>query len=120
MSVDRGVGECPKRDVGMGHVWKSWQVDPRRSCEFCGRPGRDNRDKNESGGFFAEATGARTAARALMQAPMESGTGDPRKAWPKGLPPLMTARAMQVREDIAAADRDHPWVEGPDGKLVRS
>lgn len=49
------VGVCPKSPAG--HQFAPPSKDPRRSCEHCGRPGRDNPD--ESGGYFAEATMAR-------------------------------------------------------------
>lgn len=77
--TDVGVGDCPDRADGLGHVFKSWRVDPRRSCEFCGRPGRDNFYLGESGGYFAEATGARTGVFSGLRAPMESGTGKSEK-----------------------------------------
>lgn len=74
-----GVGDCPERGEGLGHVWKSWMVDPRRSCQFCGRPGRDNVLKGESGGYFAEATEAHAAQFDGLKPTMESGTGKPEK-----------------------------------------
>jgi hypothetical protein len=79
MSVDVGVGVCPKRDEGLGHVWESWRVDPRKPCVFCGRPGRDNVFKGESGGFFAEATAARSASFQALKPTMESGSGKPER-----------------------------------------
>lgn len=76
MSVDemvpRGVGDCPKRDDGLGHVWSKWFDDPRKSCTFCGRPGRDNVTLGETGGFFAEATHARMEVFDRLVAPASS------------------------------------------------
>jgi hypothetical protein len=70
-----GVGDCPERPEGFGHIWKSWMDDPRKSCRFCGRPGRDNKELNESGGYFAEATAARGERFSGLKAPMQNGTG---------------------------------------------
>jgi hypothetical protein len=67
----RGVGVCPGRPDGFGHMWKSWREDPRKSCEFCGRPGRDNQFAGESGGFFAEATKGRTETMGSLNARRE-------------------------------------------------
>jgi hypothetical protein len=95
VSEPLGVGDCPKRPEGFGHIWKSWKVDPRKSCEFCGRPGRDNLLLGESGGFFAEATDARYEVFAGLAAPMQSGTGKPRE---------LTAE-QQARVDVIIADK---------------
>jgi hypothetical protein len=72
MTVDVGVGDCPKREDGLGHVWESWMVDPRKSCVHCGRPGRDNEKLGESGGYFAEATLARTELFDRVASPLSS------------------------------------------------
>lgn len=75
MSVERGVGSCPKNPGG--HVWVSWQVDSRKPCKFCGRPGRDNTPlggTHTTGGFFAEATAARADVFAGLGQP-KSVTG---------------------------------------------
>lgn len=69
MSEPIGIGQCPKRVDGFGHVWQSWRVDARRSCEFCGRPGRDNLRLGESGGFFGEATAARAEVFSGLRQP---------------------------------------------------
>jgi hypothetical protein len=64
VSADIGVGDCPNRPDGFGHVWRSARDDSRRSCKFCGRPGRDNTPiggVHDTGGFFAEATASRSA-----------------------------------------------------------
>lgn len=61
--VEVGVGDCPDRAEGLGHVWAGTDPakggDSRNSCRFCKRPGRDNFFEGETGGFFAEATAAR-------------------------------------------------------------
>lgn len=72
MTVDVGVGDCSKRGDGLGHVWSSWKVDPRRSCVHCGRPGRDNVLLGETGGFLAEATHARMETFDGLRAPMSA------------------------------------------------
>lgn len=51
------VGTCAK-NAG-GHEWGPGSKDPRRPCVHCSRPGRDNVEARESGGYFAEATMAR-------------------------------------------------------------
>lgn len=101
-----GVGECPKRAEGLGHVWVSWRADPRRSCEFCGRPGRDGKD--ETGGYFGQVTGGRVDFFSGMKAPMQSGTGDPSKAWPapKGTPPLVAAKVAEIIADKKRRDAE--------------
>lgn len=69
-----GVGVCPK-NAG-GHVWAGTDPakggDARNSCKFCRRPGRDNRDIGESGGYFAEATMARMELFDGLKAPASS------------------------------------------------
>jgi hypothetical protein len=65
----QGVGDCPDRPGELGHIWKSAKDDERRSCRFCGRPGRDNLKKDESGGFFAEATGERVELFSRLRTP---------------------------------------------------
>lgn len=102
MIEDRGVGNCPKRPEGFGHVWKSWRVDPRKSCEFCGRPGRDNLKLGESGGFFAEATDARYEVFASLAAPMTSGTGKVRD----DLTPAQLAKAEEIVADKKRRDAE--------------
>lgn len=61
-----GVGDCPKRPGTLGHVWKSHRVDPYRSCTYCGLHGREpavgmGNGGPEGGGYFAQATGERSA-----------------------------------------------------------
>lgn len=80
----RGVGNCPEREGDLGHVWKSWRVDPFKSCEFCGLHGREPAQGAvpgytgpQGGGFFAQATTER--------AELFSGTRQPEsvKKWGK-------------------------------------
>jgi hypothetical protein len=65
----KGVGQCMARGDGLGHVWRAWYDDPRKSCEFCGMPGRDNRTLGESGGFYGQATMARNELFSTLAAP---------------------------------------------------
>jgi hypothetical protein len=114
-----GVGQCPDRPQGLGHVWAGAVAsgNARNPCRFCGYPGRGDARKGEHG-FFQEATSARLGAFAGLKAPMESGTGSAAKAWPKEMPE-QRARVAKVREDIARADRERPWQgEGQDRRRV--
>jgi hypothetical protein len=117
-----GVGVCPAREDGLGHVWRSPREDVMRPCVFgCGVNGREPEVQGrDSQGHLAEAGASRAEAFGAMRVPMENGTGKEEKAWPKGRSPERAERIARVQADIARADRDHPWVEGPDGKLVRS
>jgi hypothetical protein len=47
-----GVGDCPKRPEGLGHVWAGAMAtgDRENPCHYCGASGRD---------YFAQATGER-------------------------------------------------------------
>jgi predicted transcriptional regulator len=73
----QGVGDCPDRPGELGHIWKSAKEDDRRSCRFCGMPGRDNlarRDakgnlRPDEGGFFAQATAERVELFSRMRTP---------------------------------------------------
>lgn len=103
MLEDVGVGDCPGRGEGLGHVWSSSKVDSRKPCSFCGRPGRDGKD--EKGGFLAEATSGRAEFFSGLRVPMVSGSGDSKKAWPNGMPKDMVERAAKVREDIVREQR---------------
>jgi hypothetical protein len=78
IEADRGVGVCPDRPEGFGHVWAGVKAsgDGRNPCRFCGYPGRGSALKGESG-FFQEATAARTLVGVVV--PMESGTGKAEK-----------------------------------------
>jgi hypothetical protein len=78
VNAEIGVGDCPERPEGFGHIWKSWRDDSRKSCRFCGRPGRDNSPidgPKETGGYFAMATAGRTEIFSGLKAPMSSGDG---------------------------------------------
>jgi hypothetical protein len=99
MTEDRGVGQCPDRAEGFGHIWKSWKIDPRRSCEFCGHPGRDNIDLGETGGYFAKATAARHEIFAGLKAPMDAGSGKVRD-----LSDAQKAKAAEIVEDKKRRD----------------
>lgn len=106
MSDEQGVGRCPKRAEGFGHVWVSWRVDPRRSCEFCGAPGRDNRTLGETGGFFGRATMARYDMSGPLAAPMQNGLGKPEIAYPKGVPPAVAAKVAEIIADKKRRDAE--------------
>jgi hypothetical protein len=74
------VGECPENEAG--HEWSSAKDDPRRSCVHCGRPGRDGIERGvpQIGGFFAEATAARTELFNRLRTPDSIRKGYPKKA----------------------------------------
>jgi hypothetical protein len=114
-----GVGQCPDRPQGLGHVWAGAVAsgNARNPCRFCGYPGRGDARKGEHG-FFQEATSGRLARFAGLKAPMESGTGSAAKAWPRAVPEHR-ARVAKVLEDVARADRERPWQgEGQDRRRV--
>lgn len=76
--ADEGVGDCPKREGRLGHVWSSTKGDPLdpknpplRPCKFCGTPGRG------PGGFFEKATRDRAELFSRLVAPASV------KAWGK-------------------------------------
>jgi predicted transcriptional regulator len=102
---EQGVGDCPKREGELGHIWANPRVDPRRRCVHCGTPGRGDDQKNE-GGHLKDATLSRTEFFSTLKVPMQSGTGDPKKAWPEGMPPAMAARAAEIRADKSRRDRE--------------
>lgn len=60
--LEPGVGVCPKRAPGLGHVWAGVHAsgDSRNPCRFCGTPGRQARDAQGrpvgEPGFFERAT----------------------------------------------------------------
>jgi hypothetical protein len=101
-------GECPKN--AEGHVWASPREDPERPCVFCGLRGRLTRPvgqaTEERPNGLDEATKDRTEFFSGLQVPMQSGTGDPRKAWPNGMPPAMAARAARIVEEKRARDAE--------------
>lgn len=96
--VRQGVGDCSKREGDLGHVWADVRVDPRRACVYCGEFGRGDDQKGELG-FMASAGAERAEMFQSFKIPMQNGTGDPAKAWPKGMPPEMRARAEAVVAD---------------------
>lgn len=109
---ERGVGECSKREDGGGHVWAHPRFDALRSCIYCGLHGREpaakdsaEPGKDEGGGHFARSGASRTELFSRLPAPMQSGTGDPKKAWPQGVPPAMAARAAEIVEAKKRRDR---------------
>lgn len=58
-----GVGDCPERAEGLGHVWTSSKENSTRPCRYCGTLGRARR--NAAGeivepGFSDRATEERT------------------------------------------------------------
>lgn len=60
--IDVGVGQCPERAEGLGHVWAGANAsgDAANPCVFCKTSGRK---------FFAEATKARAKLFAGIRAP---------------------------------------------------
>jgi hypothetical protein len=63
-----GVGQCPERPKGLGHVWAGANAsgDASNPCRFCGTSGRE---------FFQRACAARMNGFVGVVLPMESGTG---------------------------------------------
>lgn len=61
---DRGVGDCPERPEGFGHLWAGPQAsgDSRNPCRFCGMSGRE---------FFAAATAERSDGVGVLNARRE-------------------------------------------------
>jgi hypothetical protein len=119
IDMRRGVGQCPDRPESFGHVWKSWRVDPFRSCEFCGMRGREPDVKGvENMGYFAQATKAHADRSSDVKASMESGTGKPEKSQPKDDPDYK-ARLAKVKADVARDDALMPWQgEGADRRRM--
>jgi hypothetical protein len=101
---DRGVGQCPERPEGFGHLWAGVLAsgDARNPCRFCGRPGRDNVLEGESGGYFGEATAARSAMLVGVRLPMQSGTGKVRE----DLTPAQLAKAAEIVADKKRRDAE--------------
>lgn len=71
-----GVGVCPERASGLGHVWAGALASGDRSnpCRYCGTSGR---------AFFAQATAERAASFQRLKPTMESGTGKPERVRPE-------------------------------------
>lgn len=71
--LEVGVGDCPQRARGLGHVWTSWRVDEQRPCRFCGTPGRATRDASGrqvgEDGHFEASTKKRAETFAQLTAP---------------------------------------------------
>lgn len=99
IETEVGVGQCPERPEGFGHVWAGALAsgDESNPCRFCGTSGR---------AFFKAWCAGRMAGFEGVRLPGQSGTGDPHKAWPKGQPPEMAARAAAIREDKTRRDRE--------------
>jgi hypothetical protein len=95
-----GVGDCPRRGEGLGHVWRSPREDPVRPCRFCGLAGRG------PGGHFEQVVAERSDVFSRLVVPMESGTGSEGKAHPKGLTPEQQVRAKAVVADKRRRDRE--------------
>jgi predicted transcriptional regulator len=74
-SDDRGVGDCPERGEGLGHVWAGVKAsgDSRNPCRFCGTPGRQARDAQGrpvgEPGFFEKATQGRVDVLGDLRTP---------------------------------------------------
>lgn len=101
IETEVGVGQCPDRPAGMGHVWAGTKPenggDGTNPCVFCGTSGRV---------FFKKWCRARAASFDGVRVPMESGTGNPAKAWPKGMPPEMAERVAAIVEDKKRRDAE--------------
>jgi predicted transcriptional regulator len=73
--LEQGVGVCPKRAPGLGHVWAGVHAsgDSRNPCRFCGTPGRQARDAQGrpvgEPGFFEKATDGRSDVFRQLRAP---------------------------------------------------
>jgi hypothetical protein len=103
IETERGVGDCPKRPEGFGHIWAGVKAsgDSRNPCRFCGYPGRGDARKGEPG-FFQEATAARHTMFAMVKAPMVSGTGKVRE----DLTPAQLAKAAEIVADKKRRDAE--------------
>jgi predicted transcriptional regulator len=81
--AEQGVGVCPKRLPGLGHVWSGVKAsgDGTNPCLFCGAPGRQARDKEGRPvgpeGSFERATRERGEMFAMLAQPKSV------KAWGK-------------------------------------
>lgn len=82
----KGVGVCPARGDGGGHVWAHPREDALRSCVYgCGAHGREPAQGAvpgytgpQGGGHFAEATAARAELFSRLRQPSSV------RAWGKG------------------------------------
>ena len=102
--AEEGVGVCPKRADGLGHVWSPVRTNPLRPCVHCGLPGRGDDQKSEHG-YIASAGSERAEMFQEMAIPMVSGSGNPEKAWPRGMPPSLALRAAEIRAAKSARDQ---------------
>lgn len=69
LTEERGVGDCPKRADGLGHVWASRHVDELRHCKFCKMPGRSNKLLGTPKGYLDEQCEARSELFAGLRCP---------------------------------------------------
>jgi hypothetical protein len=88
IDVRPGVGECPDRPEGLGHVWAGPKAskDESNPCVFCGTSGR---------AFFQKWSASRSLALMDVKLPMDPGTGKPR---------VLTAE-QQARADAVVVDK---------------
>jgi hypothetical protein len=77
--VEAGVGDCPRREGALGHVFRPPSEDPVRPCRFCGIKGRACRPVGQpvdkAPGYLSEASSERSAVFSRLHAPMTSGSG---------------------------------------------
>jgi predicted transcriptional regulator len=69
-TAEQGVGDCPGRGEGLGHVWQ--RGERGTACRFCRTPGRSERINGEAvgePGFFERATAERVALFATLRQP---------------------------------------------------
>lgn len=95
-----GVGDCPRRGEALGHVWRPVSEDPARPCKFCGIAGRG------PGGSLEVVSRERGDVFARLVTPMVSGSGDPAKAYPKGMSADAAARVDAIVGDKRRRDRE--------------
>jgi hypothetical protein len=71
---ERGVGDCPERGDGLGHVWAGVKPEngggPENPCRFCGTSGR---------AFFRAATQDRVELFSHLRAPASVRGGKVKK-----------------------------------------
>lgn len=95
-----GVGQCPERPDGFGHIWAGTKPENGGNsfnpCRFCDYSGRR---------FFREAITERMERHGRLAVPMQSGTGSVSVAWPKGQPEAMAAKAAEIVADKKERDR---------------
>jgi hypothetical protein len=103
IEVERGVGQCPDRPTGFGHIWAGVIAsgDDRNPCRFCGYPGRGDVRKGESG-FFHEWGAARCDSLVGVHLPHDPGTGKPRDLTPEQMMRAEAIVADKKRRDAEA------------------